>query len=99
MFKAECAISLSGGDHKIVVRATGSTTRYDSIPTFRGDDDGCFLATVAYGSRTAEQVEALKGFRDNTLVENSVGRAFIKSYYKVSPPLADYIISTRVINN
>ena len=34
---------------------------------------------------------ALKDFRDNILVRNSVARSFVKFYYEVSQPLADYI--------
>ena len=59
-----------------------------------GDDDGgggggCFIATTAYGSRMADDVEVLKSSRDNVLLKNSVGRRFVRFYYEVSPPLAD----------
>lgn len=107
LWEAECATSLSEGNHTIVVRATGSTTRYDSIPTpiSHNNRDGgvCYIATAAYGSHTVDQVEDLKDFRDIILLKNSVGRALEKFYYTISPPLADYIrghesfrIATRV---
>jgi hypothetical protein len=51
----------------------------------------CFIATVAYGSHMADEVNILKDFRDNILLTNSIGKAFVKFYYKVSPPLADFI--------
>jgi hypothetical protein len=33
----------------------------------------------------------LRKFRDEYLLTNSAGRAFVKFYYTYSPPIADYI--------
>jgi len=51
----------------------------------------CFIATAAYGSYLHPDVKVLRDFRDNYLLTNSPGRAFVKFYYSVSPPVADYI--------
>jgi hypothetical protein len=51
----------------------------------------CFIATAAYGSRMVKEVAALRNFRDNVLLKNSLGKSFVKFYYEISPPLADYI--------
>jgi hypothetical protein len=51
----------------------------------------CFIATAAYGSHMAEEVNILKDFREHVLLTNSFGKVFVKFYYKVSPPLADFI--------
>ncbi len=50
----------------------------------------CFIATASYGLDSGE-VGALCKFRDECLQTNSLGRAFVKAYYKLSPPVADFI--------
>ena len=52
---------------------------------------GCFIATAAYGSPLDSHVDTLRSFRDNYLETNPLGSAFVSLYYKVSPPMADYI--------
>lgn len=49
---------------------------------------GCFIATAVYGDAYAEEVIALRRFRDETLSSNAFGRAIIRIYYKISPPIA-----------
>ena len=52
---------------------------------------GCFIATAAFGSKFEKHVQLLRRFRDLYLIPNSIGRAFVKAYYRYSPPMADFI--------
>lgn len=47
--------------------------------------EGCYIATCVYGSYDCPEVWTLRRFRDFTLAESVLGRAFIKCYYAVSP--------------
>ncbi len=55
---------------------------------------GCYVATAVYGSYNCPQVWTLRRFRDNTLDETWYGRAFIKTYYAVSPTLVKWFGET-----
>jgi len=56
-----------------------------------GGGGGCFIATAAYGSYMEPHVAKLRQFRDNILLKSSWGKAFVESYYRYSPPAADFI--------
>ncbi|GAG59642.1 unnamed protein product, partial [marine sediment metagenome] len=64
------------------------TTDKSSTPSPSG---GCFIATAAYGTPTAEQIDVLREFRDVVLLESTAGSQFVFLYYQLSPPVADFI--------
>ena len=55
---------------------------------------GCLIATAAYGSEMAPQVQMLREIRDNQLMNTESGTAFMGAfnnvYYSFSPVIADY---------
>jgi hypothetical protein len=51
----------------------------------------CFIATAAYGTETASQLDILRDFRDQVLLKSALGSRFVEAYYRVSSPLADFI--------
>jgi hypothetical protein len=51
----------------------------------------CSIATAAYGTPTAEQIDVLREFRDVVLYKSTMGSQFVALYYRLSPPIADFI--------
>jgi uncharacterized repeat protein (TIGR01451 family) len=52
---------------------------------------GCFIATAAWGEPWDDNVRTLRRFRDRFLVGNAPGEAFVRWYYRVSPPVAAFV--------
>jgi hypothetical protein len=51
----------------------------------------CYIATAAYGTPMAKEIEILREFRDKYLMTNPVGKGLVEFYYRVSPPIAEFI--------
>lgn len=68
----------------------GAEVRFDEIG-FYPVTGYCFIATAAYGTETASQLNILRDFRDQVLLKNALGSLFVEAYYRVSPPIADFI--------
>jgi hypothetical protein len=63
----------------------------DKEPEAKGG--GCLIATAAYGTELAPQVQFLREIRDNTVMSTASGTAFMTGfnqlYYSFSPTIAD----------
>ncbi|MRR17553.1 MAG: DUF11 domain-containing protein [Deltaproteobacteria bacterium] len=59
-----------------------------AVPGGGGGGGGCFIATAAFGTPMEKHVSILREFRDRVLLTTPAGKAFVKFYYEVSPPIA-----------
>ena len=60
---------------------------------------GCYVATAVYGSYDCPEVWTLRRYRDYTLAETWYGRAFIHTYYAISPSLVKWFGKTEWFRN
>lgn len=74
----------------------------DSSGTSASNSDassgGCYVATAIYGSYDCPEVWTLRRFRDYTLAKSVFGRAFIRTYYAISPTLVKWFGKTKFFN-
>jgi uncharacterized repeat protein (TIGR02543 family) len=83
---------IEGDIYQFTTAAGSSTSLTDMLAYF-----GCFIATAAYGTPTAEQIDVLREFRDAVLLRNTSGSLFVALYYRLSPPVADFIAGNEVV--
>jgi peptide/nickel transport system substrate-binding protein len=83
-------IGIDEGQEPIVpVSQSGESTGATS-----SQPSGCLIATAAFGSELAPQVQLLRNFRDNHILSTASGSSFMNVfnawYYSFSPTVADY---------
>ena len=78
------------GDYTIGVTATN----YLGVEMAKSNGGGCLIATAAFDSELAPQVQFLREIRDNTVLQTKYGSTFMMGfnqlYYSFSPAIADY---------
>jgi len=87
--------SIEFGDHPVfrqLIIDTREKPQPETLPPARVG--GCLIATAAFGSEMAPQVQFLREIRDNTVLQTESGSAFMTGfnqfYYSFSPIIADY---------
>jgi len=78
-------------------RCTKCKNEFDLNLERRGG--GCFIATAAYGTSAANEINLLRSFRDSVLRRGSSGRRFISLYYRFSPPLARVMERSEILKS
>jgi len=51
----------------------------------------CFIATALYVDDHQGKLQLLRDFRDEILLSSALGEAFVRSYYRQSPPVANWL--------
>ena len=72
------------------INRSSSSYSSNSSSSSSSSSGGCYIATAVYGSYDCPEVWVLRRFRDNFLKTHTLGRAFIKVYYAVSPTLVQW---------
>lgn len=85
-------------DFRGAIIKAGPPTSSSSNSSSSSSSSGCYIATSAYGSYDCPQVWVLRRYRDNALACSSVGRAFVKFYYAVSPTLVRLLGRYKSVN-
>ena len=65
------------------------------IEKYDTNKPGCYVATCVYGSYDCPEVWTLRRYRDDTLGATWYGRAFIRTYYAISPTLVKWFGKTK----
>jgi parallel beta-helix repeat protein len=92
------------GDVRTIVNVNAPATNitmngdYSIMADFSfGPFGWCFIATAAYGSDTASQLDILREFRDTVLLPSDLGVRFVSFYYRIGPPIASLMSQHEVL--
>ena len=62
-----------------------------------GEVSACFVATAAYGSVMANEVEMLRHFRDSFLQRTALGELAVEAYYTFGPGVAGLVSQSELL--
>ena len=96
-YNHEDSIELMLDTFEVIHSGPDSTTNSDIASENTETENsggGCLIATAAFGSEMAPQVQFLREIRDNTVMSTQSGTTFMTGfnqfYYSFSPQIADY---------
>lgn len=98
-------VAATDGDDTILASSNNASAIWASNVTPKlgsagsGDGGTCFIATAAYGTPLAREIGALRAVRDRYLLRNGAGTAFVDTYYRLSPGLADRVATHPALKN
>ncbi len=72
---------------------------FTTLPRPLGEVDACFVATAAYGSLMAADVDQLRRFRDATLKKSAFGELATEAYYTFGPAFAGLIGESELLRS
>ena len=86
---------------KLVQNVTQATMTFGESERGGGSSNNlpCFIATAAYGTPLAQEIDVLRNIRDEHLLTNAIGSSFVDSYYRLSPPIADVVASQPLLKS
>jgi hypothetical protein len=84
-------------DFKAQLKYDGTVTDGTTLHFTTAIISGCFIATAAYGTPTAKQIDVLRAFRDDVLLKSTVGSRLVDLYYRLSPPVANFIAGNELL--
>lgn len=85
----------AAGEYEVVLTVTaedGTTDTTTETIDVRASE--CFIATASFGTERAEEIDTLRDFRDEVLLQHPAGELMVELYYDTSPPIADWIAQT-----
>lgn len=92
----EDLIGVVGNDAQRLEEMKGNAGSTSSRATSTsGKSGGCYVATCVYGSYDCPSVWTLRRFRDYSLATTWYGRAFIRTYYFISPTMVKWFGKTK----
>ena len=72
-------------------------TKVTTTAQISGVVDACFVATAAYGTLMANDVELLRHFRDSLLQRTALGELGVEVYYTFGPALAGMVAPSEIL--
>ncbi|MBX3158781.1 MAG: fibronectin type III domain-containing protein [Deltaproteobacteria bacterium] len=73
--------------------------QFTTAPRTSGEVDACFVATAAYGSVMADDVEPLRRLRDTVLRRTTLGELFVETYYTLGPAVSGVVGESELLRS